>query len=76
MLDAGAVDVPMVYTLAFALLSSLKLLLFKSLKKGVALLGQRGSIRPRHPLRARHEPLRGLLVPVATILDLRHTARH
>jgi hypothetical protein len=76
MLDSRVVDVPMVYNLAFAMLSSLKLLFFKSLKKCVALLGQPGSISPRNPIIARHDPLRGLLVPVATIVDLRHTARH
>jgi hypothetical protein len=42
----------MVYNLAFAMLSSLKLLFFKSLTKCVALLGQRGSLRPRNPIRA------------------------
>jgi hypothetical protein len=53
LLDSRVVAVPMVYNLAFAMLSSLKLLFFKSLKKGLALLGQRGSIRPRNPIRAR-----------------------
>src|SRR6476469_1566368 len=41
LLDSRVVDVPMVYNLAFAMLSSLKLLFFKSLTKCVALLGQR-----------------------------------
>jgi hypothetical protein len=52
LLDSRVVDVSMVYNLAFAMLSSLKLLFFKSLKKCVALPGQRGSIRPRNPIRA------------------------
>jgi hypothetical protein len=51
-LDFRVVAGPMVYNLAFAMLSSLKLVFFKSLKKGLALLGQRGSIRPQNPIRA------------------------
>jgi hypothetical protein len=42
-------------------------------------MGRRRGVSPRHAGAQglhRHAPLRGLLVPVATLVDLRHTARH
>jgi hypothetical protein len=42
-------------------------------------MGRRRGVSPRHAGRRActdNAPLRGLLVPVATLVDLRHTARH